>query len=506
MNRRLLAFGTVIVASIWACNFPTRGLTYEAIQLTMDAVTPLATVTSPATEQPGPGPASTPFVSEPRFPITNPPGATFEYETRSGDTLAALAGRFGVDTSQIVSGVSLPPSGYLPIGQSLRIPNVLGAISPGGDLLPDAELVYSPTAIDFDVRDFVALAGGYLSTYQETLDDGRILSGAAIVQRIAKENSVNPRLLLALLEVRNSWVYGFPADADAREYPIGFRIPGRSGLYDDLSVAASQLSRAYYGWRAGTLLETTALDRGTIRWNPTLNAGSVALLHLIVLLDGSAAWLSALVGPGGFLERYPGMFGDPWSRVGAAGPLFPADLQQPLLELPFALGENWSLTAGPHNSWSSGTPRGALDFSPITSEDPCAVSARWVTAAAPGVIVRAADNAVALDLDGDGQESTGWVLLYYHLADDGLIAAGTRVVTGDRLGHPSCEGGVTTGVHVHVVRKYNGEFLVADGPVPFVMSGWQAVAAERNYYGWLVRGGEQVTADPSGRRGSTIRR
>ena len=29
-------------------------------------------------------------------------------------------------------------------------------------------------------------------------------------------------------------------------------------------------------------------------------------------------------------------------------------------------------------------------------------------------------EAVALDLDGDGRESTGWVLLYYHLAAFGV--------------------------------------------------------------------------------------
>ena len=408
--------------------------------------------------------------------------------------------------SQIVSDIALPGVGYLTVGQPLHIHNVLGAVSPGGELLPDSELVYSPAASDFDVHEFVALSGGYLSRYVETLDDGSVLSGAAIVQRVADENSVNPRILLALLETQSDWVYGTPPDADARDYPIGFRIPGRSGLYDDLTVAAEQLVRGYYGWRAGTLRETTALDRGTVRWNPTLNAGSVALLHLSVLLSGSDGWLGAVIGPAGFAERYPGMFGDAWSRAAAAGPVLPPGGELPLLQLPFGPGENWSLTAGPHNSWSSGTPRGALDFSPITGEDPCVVSARWVTASAPGVIARAQDNVVALDLDGDGLESTGWVLLYYHLADVGLIAAGTRVETGQALGHPSCQGGRTTGVHVHLARKYNGEWLAADGPVPFVLSGWTVVAGERNYMGSLVRGGEVVTADASGRRGSTIRR
>jgi len=102
------------------------------------------------------------------------------------------------------------------------------------------------------------------------------------------------------------------------------------------------------------------------------------------------------------------------------GPLLPRGLEQPPLELPFVPGERWSLTAGPHNAWTSGTPRGALDLSPITGGEACAVSPAWATASAPGLVVRAADNAAALDLDGDGRESTGWVLLYYHLAAFGV--------------------------------------------------------------------------------------
>ena len=501
----LVACVVSLTASMLACNAPTGSATEstaEAIPPTTVAPPPLATGTLPPLDVPDP--TSTSVQIDQPFPIAEPPGGVFEYTTRAGDTLEALARRFGVEPVQITSGSPLLASGYLSIGLELQVPNVLEDISPGGDLLPDAELVYSPTAADFDVSSFIASAGGYLSRHSEAMEDGTVLSGAAIVQRVADENSVNPRLLLALIEVRSAWVYGTPDDADALAHPVGFRIPGRSGLYQELSVAATQLNRGYYGWRLGTLVETKPADGRTVRWNPTLNAGSVALLHLFALLSGSDRWMGAILGPQGFPARYQAMFGDAWSRAEATGPILTPELAQPLLELPFAPGERWSLTAGPHNAWSSGTPRGALDLSPITAEDPCAVSARWVTAGAPGFVVRAGENAVALDLDGDGRESTGWVLVYYHLADDGLIAEGTLVAEGGALGHPSCEGGRSTGKHVHLVRKYNGEWLAADGPVPFVLSGWRAVADARNYYGALVRGAEQVTSDSSGQQGSTI--
>jgi murein DD-endopeptidase MepM/ murein hydrolase activator NlpD len=176
------------------------------------------------------------------------------------------------------------------------------------------------------------------------------------------------------------------------------------------------------------------------------------------------------------------------------------------LDLPFGFGERWSLTGGPHPAWNAGTPRGALDFSPTSGGEPCAVSPWWATAAADGVIARSGSNAVALDLDGDGLEQTGWVVVYLHLAQDGLIPAGVPVQTGDRLGHPSCEGGRATGKHVHIARKHNGEWMTADGPVPLMLSGWVAVADERNYYGALVRGDQRVTSNSSGEHGSTIMR
>lgn len=508
MARRLLPLLLLVVmvmANAMACNAPlpqsgaARQATAVSVMQTIDAMAGQAAATPApnATDAPPPAPTSTPDWST--------PGATFEYETIAGDTLSAIAGRFGVAAQQVVAGESLPADGYLHVGILLRIPNTLGAVSPGVPVLPDGEVVYSPAAI-FDVETFVRSAGGLLASYDEEIAPGKRLSGTAIVQTVAQELSVNPRLLLGLIEYRSGWVYGFPADGQVDAYPLGFRIAGRRGLYQELMIAATQLNRGYYGWREGTLVETRFDDETTLRFHPELNPGTVALMHLIAILRPRDRWMSSVYGEDSLPTLYAALFGDPWARAQAADPLLPAGLAQPTLELPFAAGERWSLTGGPHPAWNAGTPRGALDFSPIIGGEPCAVPDRWATAAAPGVIARAESNAVALDLDGDGLEQTGWVIVYLHLAQAGLIAAGTQVEAGTPLGHPSCEGGVATGKHVHVARKFNGEWLAADGPVPFVLSGWRAVADERNYYGALVRGAERVTSDSSGRQGSTIMR
>jgi murein DD-endopeptidase MepM/ murein hydrolase activator NlpD len=235
-----------------------------------------------------------------------------------------------------------------------------------------------------------------------------------------------------------------------------------------------------------------------------LNAGSVGIQNLFSKLYKQDGWRLALYGAEGFPALYQRAFGDPWRRAAEVEPLFPAGLEQPILELPFVPGERWSLTGGPHESWKTGSPRGAIDLAPVTGEKACAVSRAWVTASAPGLVTRSERNIVAVDLDGDGYEGTGWVVFYFHVADLERVLPGTRVQTDDHLGHPSCEGGRSTGTHVHIARKFNGEWIAADGPLPLVLSGWQAYADEKNYLGGLVKGEQAAVASPVGPRTSIV--
>jgi murein DD-endopeptidase MepM/ murein hydrolase activator NlpD len=113
---------------------------------------------------------------------------------------------------------------------------------------------------------------------------------------------------------------------------------------------------------------------------------------------------------------------------------------------------------------------------------------------ADGVVVRSDKGAVVVDSDGDGFAGTGWAILYMHLESRDRIPVGTFVQTGDRLGHPSCEGGFSNGTHVHVARMYNGRWVSADGSIPFDMAGWVSQGLNREYDGLLIRGGTQKEA------------
>jgi hypothetical protein len=286
-------------------------------------------------------------------------------------------------------------------------------------------------------------------------------------------------------------VYGnTPAMAGDR-YPIGYSATNAEGLYEELYISARLLGYGYYGWRDGSRTSVKLPDGESIRLHPALNAGTAAIANVFAGLEKRAMWEQSLFSSGSIVTLYTEMFGDPWTLHTAQI----ADwLTQPEFQLPFESGDPYHLTSGPHRAWGLGSPWAAVDFAPQDDVPGCAVSPFWVTAAAAGRVVRSENGVVVIDLDGDGLEQTGWVLFYLHIADSDRVQSGDWLEMGGRVGHASCEGGSATGTHLHIARKYNGEWIPADGAIPFVMSGWRVVFGESEYKGSMVQGEETVTA------------
>ncbi len=446
---------------------------------------------------------ATPDHPEPLVTPTYPPTATMAltqtvrtilYEAQPGDTLRFVAMRFGVLPEDItIHESSLPElDSLIDPGSLMLIPNRLGETGPSERLIPDSEFVYSPHTVGFDIEAFVAGHGGFLARYRELLASGW-LTGAEVVAVAARDNSVNPRILLAMLEYLSSWVTD-PAtpSGDELEYPLGYQDVRSSGLYYQLTTLANEMGIGYYGWRAGTLTELSFSDGEIVRLAPDQNAGTVALQYSFAQRFTSHEWYE-VIDPHGFMAVYRDFFGDPWFFE---HPLYEPGLSQPPMILPFLPARIWAFTGGPHGAWEREAAWAALDFAPTLVEPSCDVSADWTVAAAAGLVVRSYNGVVVLDLDGDGFEQTGWVLTYLHVAADGRVPVGTYLEQGDLIGHPSCEGGVATGSHIHITRKYNGEWILADGPLPFTLSGWEAHAGTRAYQGALTKGDQIVLACP----------
>jgi len=436
--------------------------------------------------------------------ITYAENAPMLYYAQSGDSLGVLAVRFGVEVQDITSRDPLPADGFIPEGQLLLIPNRLDETTSSLKLIPDSEVVNSPSSVDFDAAEFIRQAGGYLASYQESVYSFGLMSGADIIEKVAREFSIHPRLLLALLEYQSGWVYGGPQTTQQKTYPLGILNQDSVGLYKQLQAAAGIVETGYYGWREGTMVVLEFPDKSEVRLSAQLNCGTVGLMHFFSTQHNFPEWADDLYGEKGLAWTYQNMFGDPWLRAVDFEPLFTPDVQQPELQLPFAPGVTWAMTVGPHAAWGAADVRAALDFAPPSSESGCNTNWAWVNASGPGLVVRSENGTVVVDMDGDGFEQTGWNIIYLHVATNQRVAAGTWVETGDHIGHPSCEGGISTGTHLHIVRKYNGEWVPADGPLGFVMSGWRAKAGSASLSGWLVRGDEVVRASIVGATSSHI--
>lgn len=401
-----------------------------------------------------------------------------------GETLSQIAQTYGTSVDELVSINSLGDSNLLAVGQQIMVPSGSTTVSPSFKLIPDSELVYGPGVKGFDVIATSAAYGGYLSSYQEEVE-GVMLDGPAIIQLVSDRQFVNPRLLMALLEHQSGWVTNPEAIDDG--YPLGYIRQGYEGLYQQLSWAANKLNQGYYGRSEGGLVSFDIADGNRLYFAPDINDGTAGVQLFFASLPSTTyeTWLED-VGPEGFFTSFNALFGNPFAYT--VDPLWPPDLAQPALTLPWPTGETWYFTGGPHGGWAAGSAWAALDFAPEHEQLGCYQSDAWVTAVVDGLVTRSDMGGVLIDVDGDGFPGTGWAIYYLHIETRDRVPAGTFVQAGDRLGHASCEGGFSNGTHIHIARAYNGRWVSADGDLPFVMGGWVSEGLGREYDGLLVRG------------------
>ncbi|MFO7536733.1 MAG: LysM peptidoglycan-binding domain-containing protein [Chloroflexota bacterium] len=427
-------------------------------------------------------------------PTPDPPRIVPTYEAGSllhtvsaGETLGYIAQLYQIGLDDLQEANGLENRDLLSVGQQLAIPREGSPqyISPAFKVIPDSELVYGPAAQEFDVRQVAAAYGGYLLEYGETIE-GEWLAGPEVVSLVAHRFSVNPRLLLAVLEHRSGWVTR-PAGVET-PYPLGVAQANLQGLYRQLSWTADRLNFGFYGRSEGGLIAFTLGDGQRFAFDPTINDGTAGVQVMLGAHNGAGyqQWLQD-VGPNGLFATYSRLFGNPFAY--SVDPLWPNNLQQPSMQLPWASGEAWYFTGGPHGGWAAGSSWAALDFVPPGGQLGCVQSDAWVRAMADGIVTRSDFGAVVVELSGDGYAGTGWAITYMHVEKRDRVPVGTQVRTGDMLGHPSCEGGFSTGTHLHIARTYNGRWVSADGAIPFAMSGWVSEGTGREYNGRLLRDG-----------------
>lgn len=433
-------------------------------------------------------PAQTPLPTRPAYN----PGELVDYTAQAGDTLPALAARFNTSVDEILAANSQIPreATTMPPGMPMKIPIYFLALwASSFQIIPDHAFVNGPTVIGFNTSAYVASQAGWLKEYR-VYAGNEWRSGAEMVDYVAINYSINPRLLLAILEYQGGALTQ-PAPP-VKKNLLGFTRRYWESPYLQLVIAANTLNNGYYNWRLGNLIEFEDTDNIIIRPDPWQNAASVSIQYYFSRLFAGDEYALA-TGPQGLIQTYEKFFGNPWSDSLI---LIPGSLQQPIFTLPFPSDQVWYHTGGPHTGWGTGEPLAGVDFAPPSDKSGCFIAEDkyFATAMADGLVVRSGTEGVILDLDKDGDERTGWVIFYLHLSAKNRIPLGAELKTGDKVGYPSCEGGRSTGSHVHIARKYNGEWITADSEVPFNMNGWVVHNGSREYLGTLTKGGATVIA------------
>lgn len=436
-------------------------------------------------------------------------GDTQTHTVAAGETLFAIAQRYNTTIDRIVELNALINPDIITVGQVLTVPAGGQLVTPNLILLPDQRFVRGPGS-EFDVAAFVRQQPGLLSralepvTHRRANGDSeiRFLTGAEVIELVSRETSIDARVLLAMLEYRAGWLSNAaPANVEwpliSQDASLGI---DRKGLYKQVSWAANELNRGYYGWKYGAWSAMEFVDGPRLTFDRSLNAGTVALYHMLHLDRAPGDWLRDISAEG-WAAVYGRYFGD---QLGVAAPVVLAP--PPEMALPYARGETWLFTGGHHGGWGSGSAWAALDFAPPDerpSVTACYTSRFPARAVADGRIARSNDGVVVLDLDGDGDERTGWTVLYLHLDSSTTVPAGQSVSTGEVIGRPSCEGGFSTATHLHIARRYEGEWIPADcascggnGIYDFVMAGWRSAGiVGQEYQGELRRGSDVRVAE-----------
>lgn len=440
------------------------------------------------------------FTPRPRYL----PGEIVEYIAQPGDTVPALAARFNTSAEAIMAHNSVIPKDAttMPPGFPMKIP--INYRNPWGSpfqILPDALFAYGPYDTGFNARAEVDRKPGWFKYYSAYASQEN-RRGGEIVQAIANEYSISPKLLLAILEYLTgalseprqprddilNGVFGFP----------GVNAQSISSQYNRLS---NFLNAAFYEYRSGRML-TYELRDGQLYWaDPWQNAASVALMQYFARVLEPDDFFKA-IGPKGFRHTYELL----WGEIPSNAVTIEGSLRQPELQLPFEENLSWAYTGGPHTAWGADQPYAAIDFAPPSTKSGCTPSDLWVVAPATGEIVRTDTGLAILDLDMDHNERTGWNIMFLHLLTTSIPPVGTIVQTGERLGHPSCDGGRSTGTHVHIARKYNGEWMDATGIIPWNLEGWITVGEGIPYVGYLKRHSAIVIANSSADVTSLIHR
>ncbi len=353
-------------------------------------------------------------------------------------------------------------------------------------ILADGQFVYGPNVGEFGTIEFLRSLNSPL------------LPCATILEDKANYYSINPRVLLTVLELQSGLVTR-ESENIGLEHIVGYK--DATGCSEQLEILTEDMVEYFYARlydgssKADAQITLTLSTSEQVQITASANAGTLAILESLAPLSSKEQWqaLTSIENTDGFVQTWLRLFPESDPLDSSNQILAPTAPPTSLLKFPFACGDTWSFSGGPHGN--DGTCSGvvsAVDFAPGVGY--CQIPTnRWIVSPADGTVSSVSCSGCLVKINHQG----GWGSYNYHVANP-QVSSGQSVYQDQHIGNPStkpsCGGGCggcpgsATGTHVHYALMYNGAFYPIEGTA---LENW-VVHGTTCYNGYLEKDGQQI--------------
>ncbi|MCO7189264.1 MULTISPECIES: M23 family metallopeptidase [unclassified Pseudoalteromonas] len=277
--------------------------------------------------------------------------------------------------------------------------------------------------------------------------------------------SINPKLLLALME-QQSQLLTAPS-AKAFEQPFGSLV-SQSGFSAQLAAITTALSQRYYAFEQQQGQQSDVLHH-TLSHARSVSPATFAL-HTLLGDQGNVAKVA---------RHFQQLFGDallnPQAHLQTSNTESVTIKNNFYLNFPWPSGYAW-YSGGAHSNTGSGYPYSSLDFN--NNSGGWGSNTPWVQAAHGGTVTRYSRCNIRVT------HPSGYATQYYHM-DALQYQTGDVIDAGAWLGRYAndyntalCQGGQSSGPHLHFSLLYNGRFVSLHNTY---ISGYRVDVGNYNY-------------------------